>query len=102
MTTLLFVMLAFLDWRISYLLVCEGGMNHFLRRFREALKVDKTLDNPADQPNWLAGAFSCMYCMTFWVGVLIAFVYPDLDLQTRLVLPFALSGAALAVHKTWH
>ena len=93
------LLLAFAVWRISNVLVNEPGIFSVFQIMRDLFDVHWG-QPPEDQSNVIAGILSCVWCCSFWIGLLasIAFYYePE---TTRLVLlPFAISAGAILVHR---
>lgn len=90
-------------WRIAYMLVDrdEEGPFGVLTRLRHKVGVRVRSDNTAyvvapEKRPWQAEIgklFLCIWCMSPWVGAIVS-VLPQ-----WMLLPFALSGGALIVHK---
>jgi len=123
-----FIVLSIFVWRISYMFIHEEGFLKIIERFRYLIgkKLYKRNENhelvPIDSleakqffagqklPHsltWvnethLADLFSCIYCLSVWVGTLtsIAFgLYAGLDLIQIIFLAFALSGMSIFLNK---
>lgn len=54
------------SWRIAHLLVAEPGPFSVVQRAREIIHADDP------QENELGKMFGCVYCMSFWTGLLFA------------------------------
>lgn len=100
------LILVFAVWRISYALVHEDGPYALFAVLRYRLGVRE--ENDMTYVEWidnkhrytLGGLFACVYCMSVWVGILFASLYlVHEQAATVAALPFALSGAALVVHR---
>lgn len=74
-------------WRLSSLLLYESG----------PLGVFMHLRSLAARTSFTTQLFSCMYCISIWVGLLCAVLMVS-DLWVAL-LPFALSGIAIGVDR---
>jgi hypothetical protein len=82
-----FVILAFATWRISLFLV-YGEEFEWLRNLLGAYKVDED----GNRLTYPARVITCLWCMSFLVGLALW------TMPSRWVLPFALSGAAIALN----
>lgn len=73
-----FLYLSLAVWRISILFTAEAGPFNVFKKLR-SLKM--------------GGLFDCIYCTSMYVGFFAMLLYLwDMD---RVLIPFALSGAAL-------
>lgn len=102
MTLTELIILALATWRITNLFVddSEGGPKdvlHFIR-YRVGVRYDDK--HRAFGTTMLARAMTCFWCWSFWMGlfVLLISLIPEW-IGFYLLLPFALSGAALAIKK---
>ena len=87
MTLLHFTILSLATWRLSSLLVNEDGPNRLFNSFREQVS------------DW-TGLFDCVFCTSVHVGFILViayFFYPVITFW--IMLPFALSGAAIMADK---
>ena len=87
MTLLHFIILSLATWRLSSLLVNEDGPNKVLHSFREQVS------------DW-TGLLDCVWCCSVWTGLILViayFFYPVITFW--VMLPFALSGAAIMADK---
>jgi len=88
------------NWRISFALTSpeqDGpfGLLHWIRHF-VGVRYNELGDMYAT--NEVAGAFTCLWCLSVWVGAVQCALYlmsPDLVLI--LMAPFALSAGAIIV-----
>jgi len=102
LTDLLILTLA--AWRIANLIVddSEEGPFGVLTWFRHLLGIrydDKGRMMSVDSPTIyreLGRAVSCMWCLSLWIGLLLALIPSDYRI---ILLPFALSAGALIVDK---
>ena len=104
-------------WRISSIVVREEFVFGIAQKLRTALGVKgyKHLEELFDetfikryedyeshlQPTWIARGITCLWCVSFWVGLLFGLVYMyvyGIGVYS-LCLPFALSGIAIAFDK---
>lgn len=74
---------ALATWRITHLLMIEDGPFDVFTAFRTALGNVRAL----------SPLLECIWCMSFWVGALVAVVV--LSDWWFILLPFALSMAAV-------
>lgn len=89
MTIEAFIIAGLATWRISHALLFEDGMFDICTRIRSAI-VDA--NNP-----FLVGLFSCIYCLSFWIGVLTTVIV--LSGFTVVLCPFAISGVAILMNR---
>lgn len=95
-----YLILALATWRISSLLVNEDGPWSMFTRLRAAVGVryDEDLQRQAD--NVVAGAFTCIWCMSVWAGLgwsMVLLMWPQVTVW--LALPLALSAAAIGADR---
>jgi hypothetical protein len=79
------IVAALATWRLSSLLLYESG----------PFGVFMHLRSQAAWTSFTAQLFSCMYCMSVWVGLLCAVLM--LTEYRVVLLPFALSAVAILV-----
>lgn len=94
------IILSLAVWQISNLLIDEAGPYSILERFRARIGIGYNAQGFPYAENELAELFSCHFCLSIWIGILIAilyFFYPSLAYW--LCLPFALSTLSLMVDK---
>ena len=49
--------------------------------------------------NVIAKLFSCIWCLSFWVGAVLTILYVFMgDIAIVLCLPFAISAVAIIIH----
>jgi hypothetical protein len=79
-----------ITWRISTLLINEDCPFGICSKFRDKLGItwDKFGDKIAN--NQLAVLFTCIYCLSIWVGLGVAFTFSD-----NLLLGLGYSGGAI-------
>lgn len=95
-----YLLLAFATWRISSLLVNEDGPYAMFARLRALVGVRHNDEFQPVAGNVVAGAFMCVWCMSVWVGLalsLLSWFAPDV--AAWIVLPMALSAAAIVIGK---
>lgn len=104
MDALTLAILTLATWRLSYLLVYEGGPWNIVGRFRKALGVawaDHTVQKQGYttyervcSANWMLGRLlCCFYCTSVWVALgLVVLVQPGR--QWWAVYALAVSGGA--------
>jgi hypothetical protein len=95
-----YILLALATWRISSLLVNEDGPWSVFARLRALAGVRYDDEFQPVAGNVVAGAFICLWCMSVWVGLLVTILGWFLpDLAAWVVLPLALSAAAILVDR---
>lgn len=96
-----YLILTLATWRISSLLISEHGPWHIFERLRALVGVQyhpETFERIAS--SMLSEMFTCIWCMSVWVGILLTVAYYLLPQVTIwLMLPLALSTAALAINR---
>lgn len=85
-------------WRASVLLVDEEGPFRIPARLRARLGIvrypDKTMTVPG---TFLAGVFSCIWCLSLWLGALATILLWPNDWRAWVMLPWALSGVSVLI-----
>lgn len=96
---LILVVLTLATFRLSVLLVDEYGLFGIAERWRTLIGVVAGLHN-SEQPNALAGIFSCVWCCSLWVGLGFTLLYAaDPTIAFWLALPFALSAFSVLAYR---
>lgn len=98
-----------ITYRLSSLFVSEGGPAGVFENLRNRAGVIPGV-SPDDQPNFLAGILSCIWCFSVWGGWLVGLLYvlagqaPALNSPQLIVWGFgaglAFSAVAIALHIT--
>lgn len=101
LTTLILLILA--CWRIANLLTDykELGPYEVLWKIRKLAGVKTDQYGIPYGETVLAEIFSCIWCMSVWVGLAIGLLYylfPS-GVENFVAIPFGLSGGLLLVHK---
>ena len=99
------VLAAFAVYRISAILVASDGSRgpwDIIYKFHKRIGIgwDADMDIPAIYPDrFLPQLFSCVGCMSVWVGAVVMLVYLYLPaiVSLLIVMPFGLSGAAVLI-----
>lgn len=91
---------ALATWRLSSLLTAEPGPFKAFQRIREMAGIRHDEDGRISMTpdTFAAGVLSCIWCLSVWVGAVVAaaaFIAPAIAFW--VCLPFALSGAAIAI-----
>lgn len=76
-------------WRISNALLREDGPYQICTKIRSAIVNSNN--------SLLMGLFSCIYCLSFWVGLFTTILI--LSNLIVVLLPFAFSGGAILVNR---
>lgn len=89
-----FLIYGLATWRISSLLVNEAGPWEIFLRLRRLMGIehDKGKQKTIIPDGFFAGLFSCIWCMSLWVGLgffLSAQVWPPQTLSVSTVLAFS-------------
>lgn len=92
-------MLALATFRISVLLVDEHAPFGLAQRWRERIGVREG-EHVSLQPNVLAGIFSCVWCMSLWVGLAMTGLYAlDENAAFWVAMPLAFSAISMLAHR---
>ena len=104
LTILILAILA--SWRLTNLLVNEPGpfnLSYHFRKLTGTAELNGEL--PPNKEPFLASLFGCIYCTSFWSGILLAalaspmIIMSDLGWQVKvyviLILPFAISTGTI-------
>lgn len=93
-----FVLLCLTNWRISSLLVREEGPGDIFVKFRYFIGVRYDQNSVAYGENVLAKAFLCVWCLSLWFGLVLAFFSPTTTYVVGyFITAFALSAAAIII-----
>lgn len=85
-------------WRVSYMLLNENGPFEVFRRIRKKLGVIYADNDSTEVVAFQYEITVCMWCLSVWVGMLIATLYYLLgSYATWLIAPYVLSAGALLV-----
>lgn len=112
-----FLVMGLTVWRISSIIVREEFVFSLAQKMRTALGVtgyeyleelhDETFTKRYEdyeshlQLTWIARGITCLWCISFWVGLLFGLAYMyvyGVDVYS-LCLPFSLSGFAIVFDK---
>lgn len=97
-----FLVYALATWRLSSLFVSERGPFDVFQRIREAVGIEHDEDGKISvtPETLLAGILGCVWCLSVWVGFALTIsVYYVPLVSFWLMLPFALSGAAIVIER---
>jgi len=100
-----FVILALATYRLSLLISKEPGPFDILGKFRTWAGVEYDQYSHPQATGQLSEAIMCPYCLSVWIGICVTLVVVAaqylnlLPLVTYALLPFALSGLAVAFFK---
>lgn len=87
-------------WRLSSLLVNENGPYEAFEQLRYWLGVRINEQSESYGNNIVGELFSCIWCLSFWIGLILMIAYVFYPTQMILAcLPFALSAGAILVNK---
>jgi len=104
-TALDLAVLLLTTWRVSAMLSYEAGPWDLFLRLRATLGIEHDADGAVTgfPMRLLPRLFSCVWCLSIWVGAIFAVSYwlaPDIC--RWLALPFALSAGAIIVERVAH
>lgn len=90
------ILAPFATWRISHILVHEEGPFDFAIKFRHLIGIRYNDMSEQYGTNMLARAFSCVWCLSVWVGFALTVLLLLLrDASAIIVYPFAFSALAI-------
>lgn len=93
MTTLLLILAT---WRLTSLLVQEDGPLDIFVKVRKYIGVETNAYNVLVGQNVIAKAFTCIWCMSIWVGFLASFFSEySVNVGWFIVSWFAISTGAI-------
>lgn len=93
------IMLALATFRVSVLLVDEHAPFGLAQRWRDFIGV-RDGEHTSVQPNVIAGIFSCVWCMSLWVGLAFTGLYAlDAELAFWVAMPLAFSAVSMIGHR---
>lgn len=95
-----FLVLMLATFRITSLLVDEDGPLDLFLRFRQLIGVRVDKDGETYGKNPFATGFTCLWCVSVWIGMGWATLYFFFPNGTFLVaMPLALSTGAILVDR---
>lgn len=95
-----FIILSLAVWRLSNLVVNESGPYTIFERFRYQIGIRYNEQGLPYSTNEIAELFSCVFCLSIWLGILVSVSYWYLPTYTIYVAyPLALSTVACMVSK---
>lgn len=86
------IFLAFVTWRVSHLLVHERAPFAMLTKFRRAIGIRYDRHSNIVASNELGELFLCVFCLSVWVGILIAFLH----YRDWAFIPYGLAYSAIS------
>ena len=101
-----YLLLILATWRISCLLLYEEGPFDIFTRLRNLIGIYEELDSEGDtqqyidpdKSNFLTALFSCLYCLSIWLGfgfAILYFTFPNIAIY--IATPFAISAGAVLI-----
>ena len=96
------LILALATYEISWLLydTTKQGPYNILAKFRRFAGVDYDERSKVYGKNVIASAMLCMYCSSFWIGIIMALLYVAIgNVFLYIMLPLAINGAVIFMLK---
>ena len=96
-----YLVIALAVWRLSSLLVNELGPYVILERLRNkvGVKIEPNTLIPYGS-NQFAELFVCVWCMSFWIGIIAWISYLlNARLTVIIAIPLALSAGAIVIER---
>ena len=92
------VLFGLATFRIAHLCVWEDGPGKIFFKIRYAVRA--TNWDPSESKGFIAGVFSCVWCMSVWVG----FFFTAINIYDRVIaswvaFPFALSAIGILLRE---
>lgn len=101
MGPLLFIVLCFANWRISHMIAAEEGPANIFGRIRNWTGVRYDKNGVPYGTNNLSRGILCVWCVSVWVGFLLAVLVINYvtvsTLADAVSLPFAISTGAIII-----
>lgn len=94
-----YLILSLATWRITSLLVTEFGPGNIFERLRYRLGVRYDVGGLRIGNNIVAEAFTCLWCLSLWVGIVLTILFWLWPGITWLAMPFAFSTIAILIDK---
>lgn len=70
------ILLALVTYRIAYAIAIEHGPFNLLQRIRLLLGAAYDEAGNLEPPkHWLADGITCVFCISFWVGLILAWAF---------------------------
>ena len=92
------VLFGLATFRIAHLFVWERGPFDIFPWIRA--RVGATNFNPSLSKGFLAGVFSCVWCMSVWVSMFFtAVALYNKEIASWVALPFSLSAIAILIRE---
>ncbi len=83
-----------LTWRLTSLCVNEAGPFDMFEKFREVIGIELDEFSLVVGSNMFAQAFTCFWCASIWVGLLVAIIHRDNPLKA-----LAYSAGAICIER---
>ena len=96
------ILLLLTTWRLSAMLSYEAGPWDVFLRLRASLGIEHDADGAVTgyPMRFLPRLFSCVWCLSVWVGAILAVSYWLAPEMCRwLAMPFALSAGAIIAER---
>ena len=94
-----FIILALATWRISSLLCDEDGPWNVFSKLRNKVGVKYNEQNELYASNEIAKIFTCLWCISYLVGGVVAVVYLLIPSSIYLFAALAFSSVAMLADK---
>lgn len=96
------VIVGLVVWRISSLLVNEDGPFNLFAKFRHKIGVYYDEYSVAHGRNVIAGAFTCVWCISFWVAWICAplvFIDKSANILEYILATLALNAIGIVINE---
>ena len=94
-----FVILALATWRISSLLCDEDGPWRIFSWIRNRVGVKYNEQNELYATNEIAKVFTCLWCMSYIVGIIVVLVYVFVPASVYVFAALAFSSISMLADK---
>ena len=86
-------------WRLTSLINTESGPYNILARFRHVVGIEIDKFGQPYGKNQFAEMFSCSWCLSVWIGLLLGVTYYFWRDVWWIALPLALSAVAIIIER---
>jgi hypothetical protein len=104
MDSFIFIIAILATWRLSAMFSYETGPFEMFVYIRELAGIvhDDTGEIVTDDGSFFAELFTCIWCLSIWIGAFVGIVLWFYPVLVVLFLPFALSAGAVLVERLAH
>lgn len=93
------VVLSLACWRLSNMLVNEEGPGNIFVTLRRKAGIYYDSFSQKQTSGWVADLFDCVWCMSVWVGFVLAFLHQWRVFRRACIAPLAISSLSILLHE---